>query len=160
MSVSGSGWSTSLEIPASSPTSRRILVTGADAEKRGVLGQMLALAGCGIAECEVGEEAVARATDWMSFPNAADREARPISFAFDAIVVDGRIGGRRALETLGRIRQVDPSTPVLFIATKGDSVVQREAKRLGAAAVIAPPFSAVTLQIALLSSAARLRRAS
>lgn len=156
MSVSGSDWSTSIEIPATSPSSRRILVTGADAEKRGVLGQMLSLAGCGIAECEVGEQAVARATAWMSFPNAEG----PVSFAYDAVVVDGRIGGRRALETLGRIRQIDPSTPVLFIATKGDSVVQREAKRLGAATVLSPPFSAVTLQIALLSSAARLRRAS
>lgn len=153
--MSVSGWSTSVEIPTST-TSRRILVTGADPEKRGVLGQMLALAGCGITECEVGEEAVGRATAWMAFPNVEG----PVSFAYDAIVVDGRTGGRRALETLARIRQTDPSTPVLLIATKGDDVVQREAKRLGAAAVITPPFSAVTLQIALLSSAARLRRAS
>ncbi|MFH1808175.1 MAG: response regulator [Pseudomonadota bacterium] len=59
---------------------------------------------------------------------------------FDLVITDLRMPGLSGLDVLEQLRLVDWATRVILISAFADEEVQRDASRLGAAAVLAKPF--------------------
>jgi CheY-like chemotaxis protein len=59
----------------------------------------------------------------------------------DLIVTDQRMPKVSGLEVLQAVRQIDWATQVVLISAFADDDLRREAKRLGAAAVLSKPFT-------------------
>ncbi len=60
---------------------------------------------------------------------------------FDAVVVDVRMSGMDGLELLARLRQADPTTPVIVVSAYNDLEVEDQVRKLGAYGFFHKPFA-------------------
>jgi len=67
--------------------------------------------------------------------------ARLIGFHPDMILLDIRMPGMDGIETLRKIRELVPSTPVIMVTATDEEEVAHEALRIGACDYITKPFS-------------------
>jgi CheY-like chemotaxis protein len=91
---------------------------------------------------EAGYEVVAagNGVELQAWLDAATRVGRR-HLVFDLVITDLRMPGLSGLEVLARLRQTDRQTRVILISAFADAELAREARRLGALAVLAKPFA-------------------
>ena len=70
----------------------------------------------------------------------------------DLVILDRRMGGIDGLETLRRIRQMDPKLPVIFVTAFGTTRTAIEAMKLGAYDYLLKPFDQPKLKEVILSA--------
>jgi two-component system response regulator AtoC len=116
------------------PAQPRVLVVD-DAEGiRGYLTNLLRIRHCDVETAEDGESALA-AIEGGSAP--------------DLVLLDIMMPGIDGIETLRRIRELNPSLPVVMLSVVGKAPTIVEAMRLGASDFINKPFEEEELDLAL-----------
>jgi CheY-like chemotaxis protein len=111
----------------------RVLLAEDDREMRSLLAQTLRDEGYEVVEAADGEEA-ARYLDIES------TDGGPAT-AVDMVVADVRMPAASGLDLLADLRNFDWVTGVVLISAFADQSVHDEARRLGASALLAKPFS-------------------
>lgn len=114
----------------------RVLIADDDAGVREYLSEILSAAGYTLLTAANGREALDRL-----------RES-----AVDLVIVDARMPELDGLETLRRLRQRDPTLPVIAISGAGPQLRVREWEQLGAATVLRKPFAPEILEAAIRSA--------
>ena len=112
----------------------RIAVADDDPEMRSFIAGALRKRGYEVLEATDGTSLLALVTPDL----ARTRGAR----AIEVVVTDLRMKGATGMAALQAIRRVDPALPVILITAFPDPHVTQEAMRLGAAAVLAKPYTA------------------
>jgi len=115
--------------PLGGPRRLRIAVAEDSAEMRALIAATLRADGCDVVEARDGLELVAIVAP-------AERSG----MAFDLIVSDLRMPERSGMEALGALRDEGVRTPYLLITAFGDDETHRDARQLGAVAVLDKPF--------------------
>lgn len=108
------------------PHPKRVLCVDDDEDTREMLCALLGLVGC---------EAFTAATA----PEALDRIARG---RFDLYLLDNWLPGGSGVELCRKIRETDPSTPVVFYSGAGRDSEREEALAAGAQAYLVKPADA------------------
>jgi CheY-like chemotaxis protein len=121
----------------------RLLLAEDDFELRTMLAQNLRKDGYQVIEAKDGAQLVDLLRSWL-----VERRAEPI----DLVVSDNRMPGWSGLEFLRSLRQADWAIPVVLITAFGDEDLHREARRLGAAAVLDKPFDVEDLRTVVLDA--------
>ncbi|MFO7813167.1 MAG: response regulator [Pelovirga sp.] len=103
----------------------RVLIAEDDRELRELLALVLENAGYQVSQCCNGEQLFARLTDQPSF---------------DLVISDIRMPGLSGLEVLARRSRNMQLPPFICMTAFGDEQTHRQARHLGAAAVIDKPF--------------------
>jgi CheY-like chemotaxis protein len=118
----------------------RILVAEDDVHMRRLVARALRTTGYRVVEAADGVEVLSRieSTIWH------DRHD-----VIRAVVADMNMPGLTGLDVLAALRCAEVDTPFILITAYGDAHVRREARALGAAAVIDKPFGLGELQQAL-----------
>ena len=118
----------------------RILVAEDDVHMRRLVARALRTTGYRVVEAADGVEVLSRieSTIWH------DRHD-----VIRAVVADMNMPGLTGLDVLAALRCAEVDTPFILITAYGDAHVRREARALGAAAVIDKPFGLGELQHAL-----------
>ncbi|MBN2361898.1 MAG: response regulator [Deltaproteobacteria bacterium] len=104
-----------------------------DRQMRLLLAQTLREQGYEVIEAHDGEEML-RMLDIDAIENG-------LVPAVDLVVADIRMPGATGLDVLASLRQIDWHTQVILISAFAGQEVHDEARRLGAVAVLAKPFS-------------------
>jgi PAS domain S-box-containing protein len=130
--------------PHAAPRTGRVLVMDDDRVVRGVMAELLGALGHAVELAEDGAAAVTRY-----------RTAREAGHPFDAVIVDLTVaGGMGGLDTLARLRAIDPDAWVIAASGYSDDAVMAEHERHGFNAALRKPFTLESLERVL---AARLR---
>jgi len=121
----------------------RILVAEDDIHMRRLVARALRTVGYRVVEACDGAEVLERieSTIWR------DRHD-----LIGAIVADMNMPALTGLDVLAALRCADVDTPFILITAYGDARLRREAKALGASAVLDKPFNLQQLQRALLDA--------
>ncbi len=113
-------------------TPTRILLADDDTEMRRMLALALREEGYDVVEAKDGPDLLHKLKfDFLEFNAVA---------TVDIIITDHRMPGVTGLEVLEGLRHVDWATSVVLISAFADDEVRADAKRFGAAAVLAKPF--------------------
>ncbi len=118
---------------ASNDPPLRVLVADDEESMRHFLQRGLARLGYRVQTADDGAAAVAR---WQESP-------------FDLAVLDLRMPGPDGIQTLGRIRSMDPEAVVVLMTAHGTVDAAVEAMHLGAADFVTKPFTIEELQLRL-----------
>jgi PAS domain S-box-containing protein len=111
-------------------TSARILVMDDDEGVRGLLARLLPTLGYDLTLATDGHEALARY-----------EEARQAGQPFDAAILDATIpGGPGGVETLARLRELDPELPAAVMSGYSDTAVMADHAAYGFVASLPKPF--------------------
>jgi CheY-like chemotaxis protein len=113
----------------------RILLAEDDTEMRKLLAWGLERDGYEVVEAENGLELL----EYLEPSLFTARTSGKIS-EFDLVISDIRMPGLSGLEVLAGVRKRDKATPMILITAFGDPMTHKEAKELGASAVIDKPF--------------------
>ena len=127
----------------------RVLLLDDQASIRAIADKVLSSVGCEVTQARSGEEAIERF-----------REARAATRPFDLVVLDLTIpGGMGGVETLSRLRELDPAVRAIATSGHASAPVMAEFRAHGFEAVLAKPWSAAelrkTVAAALLSAPPR-----
>jgi len=110
----------------------RILVAEDDADTREALVEALRLDGYEVIEAHNG---------WELLQYLATQDAQTETSQVDLVISDIRMPGKNGLDVLAGLRCANGSTPFILITGFSDLQIHAEARRLGAAAVLAKPFA-------------------
>ena len=124
----------------------RILVAEDDIAMRRLVAHALRSTGYRVVEAADGAEVLERieSTIW--------RDRRDL---IGAIVADMNMPALTGLDVLAALRCAEVDTPFILITAFGDATIRREARSLGAAAVLDKPFDLGRLERALRMAMAR-----
>lgn len=104
---------------------QRVLIAEDDRELRELLALVLENAGYQVCQCSNGEQLLTRLAEPQSF---------------DLVISDIRMPGLNGLEVLARRNRNMPQIPFICMTAFGDEQIHRQARQLGAAAVMDKPF--------------------
>lgn len=121
----------------------RVLVADDDSDTREALAQALRCDGYEVIEAQNGWELLQLLADPGQDPSA-----------IDLVISDVRMPGKNGLDVLAGLRWANGSTPFILITGFGDLQMHAEARRLGAAAVLAKPFELDQLRTVVLNALA------
>jgi CheY-like chemotaxis protein len=110
----------------------RILVAEDDADTREALVEALRMDGYEVIEAHNG---------WELLQYLATQDAQTETSQVDLVISDIRMPGKNGLDVLAGLRCANGSTPFILITGFSDLQIHAEARRLGAAAVLAKPFA-------------------
>jgi CheY-like chemotaxis protein len=110
----------------------RILVAEDDTDTREALVEALRLDGYEVIEAHNG---------WELLQYLATQDAQTETSQVDLVISDLRMPGKNGLDVLAGLRCANGSTPFILITGFSDLQIHAEARRLGAAAVLAKPFA-------------------
>ena len=122
------------------PKKPRALLVEDDRDMRRLIGWMLRKEGLEVIEAEGGVELL----DWINRTAIA-----PWDRFFDLIVSDINMPDLTAIEVLAALRCRTQNAPVILITAFGDTATRREARELGACAVLDKPLGRNDLRAAL-----------
>jgi len=120
---------------ATTTRSAKVLLAEDDTEMRKLLAWGLQKDGYEVVEAENGLELLEYLEPSLFYPPTSGRIPE-----YDIIISDIRMPGLSGLEVLAGVRKRDKATPVILITAFGDETTHKEAKELGASAVIDKPF--------------------
>ena len=121
----------------------RVLVADDDPDTREALAQALRCDGYEVIEAQNG---------WELLQHLAAPNLEPAGV--DLVISDVRMPGKNGLDILAGLRWANGATPFILITGFGDSQMHAEARRLGAAAVLAKPFEIDQLRTVVLNALA------
>jgi CheY-like chemotaxis protein len=116
-----------------SSTPVRVLVAEDDTDTREALVEALRLDGYEVIEAHNGWEL-------LQYLATQDAQTEPTS-QVDLVISDIRMPGKNGLDVLAGLRCANGATPFILITGFSDLQIHAEARRLGAAAVLAKPFA-------------------
>jgi CheY-like chemotaxis protein len=122
--------------PMPSVCGGRILVAEDDRAMRKLIAGALRKEGHTVTEAASGREALTRLGDAI--------HQGGIRF-YDVVISDVRMPGSTGMELLAGLRETNWSVPVILITAFGDAKTHRDARRLGAVAVLDKPFPLTAL---------------
>jgi CheY-like chemotaxis protein len=110
----------------------RVVVAEDDDDLRALLCLALGADGYEVEEAADGDAFLRLVEEGLRRPGATT--------AADLVITDVRMPGPTGLDVIARLRQDDPTTPVIVITGFGDQQVTRQARRLGVAHFFDKPF--------------------
>jgi CheY-like chemotaxis protein len=122
----------------------RVLLADGDALLRRRMAQALRSDGHTVIEVENGEQLLQRIASEVLQPSDGGA-------GIDLIVADAELTGVSGLWVLASLRSFDWATPFILLASDESPAIDREAKRLGAAAVLGKPLALRPLRDAVSS---------
>jgi CheY-like chemotaxis protein len=124
----------------------RILVAEDDADIREALAEALRRDGYEVIEAHNG---------WELLQVLATQDPQTDGTSqVDLVISDLRMPGKNGLDVLAGLRCANGSTPFILITGYSDSQIHAEARRLGAAAVLAKPFALEQLRTVMQTALA------
>jgi CheY-like chemotaxis protein len=122
------------------PKKRRALLVEDDRDMRRLIGWILRKEGLEVVEADGGVELL----DWINRTATA-----PWQHFFDLIVSDVNMPDLSAIEVLAALRCRTSKAPVILITAFADAEMRREARDLGACAILDKPLGRDDLRAAL-----------
>ncbi len=117
---------------------RSILVADDDKTTAGYLSGLLTKCGYSVETVASGEDVVSRLTSSANPPNL--------------LLLDVLMPGMDGIETLDRVKKINPSIPIIMLSAIGQTKTVVEAMKMGAGDYLTKPFEDEELQLAIQSA--------